>query len=351
MIYKKKYLSVILIIFIISFLSCSRKKGLNNFISFSGYTMGTFYNIEIVYHRNSKEFDSELKIKKIKQDISDLLLKINHQMSVFEPDSELSCFNSYNKVDWFTVSLDLAEVIAQSIDVSKKSNGAFDVTVAPIVNLWGFGPKKSEYKIPTDQTIKELKKYVGYKKISVRFSPPSVKKKMPEIFCDLSGIAKGFAVDRVAKYFDSIDIINYLVEIGGEIKVRGKNKDGDLWQIGVATPTNKPGIQKIIFLKNKSMATSGDYRNYFEQNGIRYSHTIDPRAGKPISHKLASVTVIHNSCMYADAMATAIDVLGPDKGYDLAVRENLPVFLIIRGKHGFTEKVSPEFEKILLVKK
>ncbi len=351
MIYKKKCLSGILIVFIIFLLNCSRKKELNNFISFNGYTMGTFYNIKIVDHRNLKVFNSELKVKEIKQDISDLLLKINNQMSTFKPDSELSCFNSYNKVDWFSVSLDTAKVIAQSLDVSEKSNGAFDVTVAPFVNLWGFGPKKNEYKIPTDELIEKSKKYIGYKKISVRFSPPSVKKEKPEIFCDLSGIAKGFAVDKVANYFDSIGITNYLVEIGGEIKVRGKNKDGDSWKIGIATPTSKPGIQKIISLENSSMATSGDYRNYFEENGVRYSHTIDPRTGKPILHKLASVTIIHDLCMYADAMATAIDVLGPEQGYDLALKENLPVFLIIREENGFIERISPEFKKILLKKK
>ena len=188
---------------------------------------------------------------------------------------------------------------------------------------------------------------IGYQNLFVRQSPPSIKKKNPGIYCDLSAIAKGFGVDKVAEYLDSKGFVHYLVEIGGEVRAKGVKPGGQPWRVAIAVPDGSSSYQRVLLLKNISMATSGDYQNYFEKDGKRYSHTIDPCTGRPITHTLASVTVIHESCMMADALATAINVLGPGKGYELAIKENLPVFLIIKKRGGFVEKMTPLFEDIL----
>ena len=307
-----------------------------------GTTMGTIYTVKIV-HENF----SENQLTKMKKGIEECLEAVNRQMSVFNSNSELSKFNRYRDTDWFGVSIDTVKVIEQSIAISEKSNGAFDITVGPLVNLWGFGPGIRARIVPEDEKIKGVLKNTGYKNISVKFSPPSVKKNIAGIECNLSAIAKGYGVDQIAEYLDKEKIGNYLIEIGGEIRVKGTNRQNKVWRIGIATPEHGFGIQKVISLRDMSMATSGDYRNFFEKNGIRFSHTIDPRTGKPIGHNLVSVTVIYDSCTVADAMATAINVMGPDEGYKLALKEKLAVFMIVKHKTGFIEKITPEFKRIL----
>ena len=338
---KKITLPILLFISIIVFLSCT-KDSQDRLYVINGNTMGTMYTVKFV-----KEKGVDRKYEKITDEIDSVLVAVNRQMSTYIKDSEISRFNRYGKTDWYEVSLDLATVIKHSIRISEKSNGAFDITIGPLVNLWGFGAEARAYEIPNDKDIKDRMKYSGYQNVSVRMSPPAIKKDIPEIYCDLAAIAKGFGVDAVSEYLDSQDISNYLVEIGGEVRARGINHRGVEWRIGVSTPDNRMGIQKAISISDRSIATSGDYWNYFEKDGVRYSHTIDPRTGRPITHKLASVTVIHDSCMVADALATAIDVLGPENGYDFAVKEELSVFMIIKTGDGFIEKTTPKFDKIL----
>lgn len=310
-------------------------------LTISGTTMGTIYRIKIPDRLISGQ---SADFKNLQKGIEIVLQDINQKMSVFQKNSEISRLNRFSGSDWFPVSRETAWVIKRSIEVSEKSRGAFDITIGPLVNLWGFGPGKGE-KIPEEKEIKEKLQLIGYEKLSVRLSPPAVKKERKDIFCDLSAIAKGYGVDCIAAYLDNQNISDYLVEIGGEIRVRGKNHRKEWWRIGIATPDDSFGIHKVIVLKNLSMATSGDYRNYFEKDGIRYSHTIDPETGRPINHNLASVTVIGNSCLYADALATAFNVLGPEKGFDLAVREDMAAFLIMRTKNGFQVKATPRFKK------
>jgi thiamine biosynthesis lipoprotein len=213
--------------------------------------------------------------------------------------------------------------------------------------LWGFGPEERSVDVPSEESIAKVMQLIGYRKISARLSPPSIKKDIPNVYCDLAATAKGHGVDRIAEYLEFNGISDYLVEIGGEIRARGRNQLDTVWQVGIAVPKNESGIQAVVPLNNLSMATSGDYRFYYEREGIRYSHIINPRTGKPITHKLASVTVIHTTCAYADAMATAIIALGPEDGYELALRENLPAFLIVREKDSFVEKMTPAFKECL----
>ncbi len=331
-------------ILLLIFSSCQKKSQPSYLVVLDGPTMGTFYSIKIVSHDLiSTGNDSST----LHHGIDSLLHLINQQMSTYQKNSELSLFNQYRGNDWFPVSQDLCMVIEKSLRISKISGGAFDVTVGPLVNLWGFGPEERVELIPTEAEIQERKKLVGYDKLEVQFSPPALKKKIPEMYCDLAAIAKGYAVDKVGEYLENHQIKNYIIEIGGEVKVSGKNHLGARWKIGIATPDDQYGIQKVILLENMAVATSGDYRNYFEKDGIRYSHTIDPHSGRPITHQLASVTVVHDSCMVADGLATAINVLGPDKGYQLAQQLNLAVFMIIREENRFVERMTPPFQKFL----
>lgn len=320
-----------------------------NLIEIHGSTMGTTYMVKIVKSNDEKFPSRDELTKRITSDIENLLKKVNEQMSTWIEDSEISRFNRYKQSQWFEVSADTALVISEALRVSKESGGAFDITVGPLINLWGFGPDRTVKQIPGEEQIKKVMAEIGCEKISVRLSPPAIKKEEPGIYCDLSAIAKGFGVDQVAEYLDLQGFSHYLVEIGGEVRAKGLNHKDQIWRVAVASPDPHGGspYQKIIRLKDASMATSGDYFNYFEKDGVRYSHTIDPTTGKPITHKLASVTVIHESCMTADAMATAINVLGPEKGYELAIKEGLAVFMIVRGEKGFLENMTSRFEEIM----
>lgn len=336
---------VIFIIIFILLINCSGQKISSDLTEIHGSTMGTTYMVKIV--KNDELNSIRTNEQTITAEIEILLKIVNQRMSTWIKNSEISLFNQYGETGWFEVSADTAAVIAESLRVSEISKGAFDITVGSLINLWGFGPGVKERQIPDEKQIKNLMEKIGYQKLSVRQLPPSVKKEDPGISCDFSAIAKGFGVDKVAEYLDSKGFKNYLVEIGGEIKTKGKNHKGKIWRVGIAAPDGSPSYKKVLLLKNTSMATSGDYHNYFEKDGIRYSHTIDPTTGRPITHKLVSVTVIHTSCMKADALATAINVMGPEKGYKLAVKEKFPVYMITREKNIFIEKMTPQFMEIL----
>jgi len=326
------------------FMSACSQATQNEVKVLQGHTMGTFFTIK--YYPVESITQRENYEKEVETGVHQVLKEVNRLMSTYIKDSEISRFNQYAGDDWFPLSPELAGVLEQALEVSRQSNGAFDITVGPLVNLWGFGPDKRPEKIPGDQEIARVKEFTGYNKLVLQLDGPALKKLSPQVYCDLSGIAKGYGVDRVAAYLGSLGLTDYLVEIGGEVNARGGKPDGQPWRLGIASPAGG-GLQKALYLENKAMATSGDYHNYFEEDGVRYSHLIDPVTGKPITHKLASVTVIHSSCSMADALATAIDVLGPQKGYEFAQAQDLAVFFIIRENNKFIEKMTTEFEKIL----
>jgi len=308
--------------------------------SISGETMGTTFTVKFT---SEKPFD----ILEIESNINNLLKKVNLQMSTYIPYSELSLFNKSTDTNWINVSYDLAFVINSAQNISKLSEGKFDITIAPLVNLWGFGPQNRPSKIPTQKEIDEQRNYVGYKNIEVRLSPPSIKKHHPKITCDLSAIAKGFGVDKIYEYLKLKGLNNYLVEIGGELRASGKKSDNN-WIVGISSPIQSVTIQEKISLNNLSMATSGDYWNYFEENGIRYSHTIDPLTGKPITHNLASVTVVSNNCMESDAFATAIDVMGPELGLQFAKNNELKVYYIVKEENKFRSFYTKQFDNLII---
>jgi thiamine biosynthesis lipoprotein len=300
--------------------------------------MGTTYSVKI------NADNAFVEKNQISDDIDEILSEINQSMSTYIKESELSNINFSTISDWQSLSDDLFEVIDHAINVSLKTNGAFDITIAPLVNLWGFGPDELQNKIPTDEIIELTKKNTGYKKISIDKSLKKISKLDPNLHIDLSGIAKGFAVDKIARYLDKHGFKNYLIEIGGELIGKGLNKDNEIWQIGIENPDNNSDtIKRIIQLKDMAMATSGNYMNYFEKDGVRYSHTINPVTGKPIKHKLASVTVLDNSAMNADALATAFMVLGSEKALSLADNLEIAIYLIIKDGKRFEEKYNDYF--------
>jgi FAD:protein FMN transferase len=338
---------ITLILSVLSLTNCSgshsnqKAKDTVNLIEIRGRTMGTTYMVKTVSIQE-KDTNAELKAG-----IDELLKDINMKMSTYIKESEISRFNNDKGTQWFTVSTDTAHVFAEADRISKLSNGAFDITLGPLINLWGFGAKKKGQEIPPDQEIEQILLQIGYKKLSVRLSPPALKKETPTLYCSLSAIAKGFGVDKVAEFLEQLGHNNYMVEIGGEVRTLGSKPNNQPWRVAIATPDGSSRFQKVMALNNMAMATSGDYHNYFEKDGVRYSHTIDPTTGKPITHTLASITVLHKSCMTADAVATAIDVMGPEKGFELALKEDLAIFMIIRQNGTFIEKMSPRFQTII----
>jgi len=305
-------------------------------------TMGTTYSIKLISD------DNNIDKNKIHTDIDFILADVNQSMSTYIADSELSLVNQTSVSDWQHISDDLFDVIEHANDVSLITNGAFDVTVGPLVNLWGFGPDPFTQEIPNESILEATKQHTGYKKILFNKSSLSIAKSDPDIYIDLSGIAKGFAVDKIALYLDKNNIQNYLVEIGGELVGKGLNADNLPWQIGIEQANSfERSVQNIVKLDNMAMATSGDYRNYFEKDGVRYSHTIDPVTGKPIIHNLASVTVLHNSAMHADAMATAFMVMGTEKTHLLAKKLEIAVYTLSKTDDGFEEKYNQHFKSYL----
>lgn len=307
-----------------------------------GETMGTTYNVKYVVENGQQ-------VEGLQEKIDARLVEINKLMSTYDPTSELSRFNQYRYTTPFALTDETALVIKEAIRLGHLSHGVLDVTVGPLVNLWGFGPNKRPEKVPSEQQITEVRDYVGLDKISL--SAQGITKSHPMVYVDLSTIAKGYGVDQVAEIMEAANLHNYLVEIGGEMRVKGERGNGENWLIAIEKPVStERAVQKIVSIGTNAIATSGDYRNYYEMDGKRYSHLIDPRTGKPITHSLVSVTVVAPSSMTADGLATAFNVMGWDEAIALAEKEDLAVFLIRRTTDGFEEYESPRFEATVEVK-
>lgn len=312
-------------------------------VTFSGPTMGTSFTVKVV------DLPKEVDADALEREILDALGSLEALMSTYDPDSELSRLNRFEGPDWFDVSPQTAAVVDEALRIGELTDGAFDVTVAPLVSLWNFGPARpTTDRVPSDAEIDQAKARVGFRRIEVRRSPPGVRKERAGVSIDLSGIAKGFAADQLAEHIERRGVRNYMVDVGGEVKARGHNARGKPWQIAVESPLAATReIQRVIPLDGLAVATSGDYRNYFEQDGVRYCHILDPRTGRPITHTLASVSVLDPSCMRADALATGLMVLGPEAGYNSAREHGVAAFFIVRSDAGFVEKMTPPFEQVL----
>ncbi len=300
-----------------------------------GRTMGITYSVKFTAG------DSAPILLPLSKQVEEELKLINEHMSTYLESSEISRFNQTQSTDWFAVSADTAQVISLAVEVSEATDGAFDVTVGGLVELWGFGGTNRPNAPPTDEQIQPLLRSVGYQRLHVRLDPPALRKDAPELTVDLSAIAKGYAVDRVAALLDGSAIHNFFIEIGGEVLTRGRRLDGRAWQVGIELPDAKRGaLYGSLELSDAAMATSGDYRNFYELDGQHYSHTIDPRTGRPSQLGLASATVIDGSCAKADAIATGMMALGYEEGLRIANVRGWKVFLMRREENGLAENLT-----------
>lgn len=287
-----------------------------------GAIFGTTYHIK---YEAAESLDSVILTE---------LNKVDASLSVFNQQSTISKINAdqAQKVDPM-----LFEVLTKAKAVSDATKGAFDVTVMPLVNAWGFGFKKGIF--PTDQQVDSLRQFVGFHRITL--SPDSLLHKTDKrTMIDCGAIAKGYGVDRVARVLREHGVINYMIEIGGEVVTKGKNPEGHAWKIGISQPIDSnpslaSKVQTVLSLENAAMATSGNYRNFYERNGKKYAHTIDPRTGRPVQHSLLSATVMAPDCATADAYATAFMVMGMEKAQQiLKSHKELHVYFIYADNNG-----------------
>lgn len=325
---------------VISVAGCSESdRPLEPPVRFEGNIFGTFYQVTIMdplTQGESLELEAGFKAE---------LESVDQAMSTYRDDSELIAFNEAPLEEWQPLSNELIEVLAISQSVAEASHGAFDITVGDLVNLWSFGPGARPEEVPADDILAERLAQVGFDAVEVDTQNMQARRTR-DVFVDLSGVAKGHATDRVAAYLNQQGIEHYLVNLGGDLIARGVRDEDEQtpWRIGIEVPEDgQQRAQHIIPLESMSVATSGDYRNYFEVDGQRFSHTIDPRTGRPVTHQLASVSVFHPSNAWADAWATALLVVGEQEAMQLAVQNNLKVLLLVRDGEQWRSIASPEF--------
>lgn len=311
-------------------------------VRYTGQTMGTTYNIVVIP-------SPEAKLENLQKKIENSLKEVNSHLSNWDPNSEISHFNISKDTTPFTISSMMVKVLETANAVNKKSLGFFDITLSPLIDLWGFGPKTMKSRLPSEKQIQDALAKVGQNtKLKLDRDAKTLLKTNPDTQINLSAIAKGFGVDEVARTLTKNNINNFMVEIGGELYARGKKPNGEKWKIGIEKPdASGKEIQLIVKLSNLAMATSGDYRNYFEKNGRRYSHILNAKTGHPFTHKTVSVTVIANNTMLADAWATALLTLGKTKGMEIAKQNDLAVFFIFKSEKSadtvFETSMSPRF--------
>ena len=290
-------------------------------VIFTGPTMGTDYRVTLVV-------PSQYRYDHLESKILAQLESVNASMSNYLDDSEVSQINRLQVNHQLRLSTSTLEVISEAMHISDLSDGAFDITVGKAVKLWGFGADGEVNKRPTIEQLNALKTSVGYQNLRLQGSVISKQHSDTEI--DLSAIAKGYAVDQIAKLLDLEDINNYLINVGGELRAKGHNSNHQVWRIAIEKPVELGGIQQIIVLQDKAIATSGDYRNYIVFNGKRYSHTIDPETLEPVLHHLALVSVISDRTSTADALATALMSMGEESALEFAKDQGLAAYFVIR---------------------
>ena len=298
-------------------------------VVFTGNTMGTSYRV-VYLDQEERDFKNE---------VDSILLVFNESLSTYIQDSEISRFNRMDtlffKLPFFLPVLEAGKVVYE------QTSGAFDPTVAPLVNLWGFGPDGPQLKDSVN--INAILRLVDYS--SVQFDEEKVWKTKEGVNLDFSAIAKGYGVDVIATYLSEKGIQNMLVEIGGELVAKGVNEEGELWKVGINRPeedANANELYSIVALSNQGMATSGNYRNFYEVDGLKISHTINPKTGRPVNHGLLSVTVLAENCMRADAIATSMMVMGKEEAIELQKNADFEIFLIYSDEDGNLKSYASE---------
>lgn len=309
-------------------------------LKLSGQTMGTTWHVTLIA-------PTGLFVDDIEPKIGEILGRVNAEMSTYRADSQIVRFNRQTPDVWFPVSRDFMQVLETALDVGARSGYAYDVTVAPLVDIWGFGPVDAAVVPPSQEAIESALDRVGQDRLQLDAEHGRIMQR-EAVSLDFSSLAKGFAVDRIAEMLQQQGIDRFMVEVGGEIRLSGLSGRGDLWRIAIERPdVNARSVVQPISLTDVAIATSGDYRNFFQLDGQRYSHMIDPRTGWPVAHDLVSVTVVHPSCTVADAWATALAVIGADKAMALAQEQALAVYFIRRVGDKLVHKYTPLFSVYL----
>ncbi|HEY0922042.1 FAD:protein FMN transferase [Rheinheimera pacifica] len=319
--------------------SCSPSTPPTEQYQLNGNTMGTYYVVKFYT-------DAAVDKTALQHQIDTELELVNDLMSTYRPESELMRFNRHSDGSVFPLSPQTHTVVAEALRIAGQTQGVLDVTVGPLVELWGFGARGRIEHAPDDAIIQQTRAVVGFDKLTL--TAQGLQKANPELAVDLSPIAKGFGVDQVAAILEQNGITNYLVEIGGEMRLKGVKPEQQPWKIAIEKPVNNErAVQRILVPGDIGVATSGDYRIYFEENGIRYSHLLDPRTGKPINNRTVSVTVLHPSCMTADGYATALNVMDSQEALAFANQHGIAVLLVVKTDDGYTELSSEAFKPYL----
>ncbi|MEO8642880.1 FAD:protein FMN transferase [Pseudomonas sp.] len=306
--------------------------------SFGGPTMGSTYSIKYLRHAGLPA-PTEVRVQ-----VEKILAEVDQQMSTYRSDSDIERFNGLPSNRCQKMPASILKLVRVGERLSEQSEGSFDLTLEPLLNLWGFGPQARNEKVPSAQALAEVRQRVGYQHLRIDGDQLC---KDAAVGVDFNSIAAGYAVDTIAAKLEAIGIHNYLAEATGELKAAGKKLDGSSWRIALEEPRDDQQVaERIIAVDGYGVSTSGDYRNYFVQDGRRYSHTFDARAGAPVSHTLASVTVIHPSALMADGLSTLLLILGPERGWDYAEKHDIGAFFVIRADTGFVIRTNQAFERL-----
>ncbi|POA19884.1 thiamine biosynthesis protein ApbE [Pseudomonas sp. FW300-N1A1] len=306
--------------------------------SFGGPIMGSRYAIQYVRHPGMSG------PVEVQQQVEAILADVDRQMSTYRSDSDIERFNNLPANHCQAMPASILDLVRVGEQLSSQSEGAFDLTVEPLLNLWGFGPQAREEKVPTAEALAEARQRVGHGHLRIDGDQLC---KDAAVEVDFNSIAAGYAVDRIAAQLEAAGIQNYLVQVTGELKAVGKKLDGSPWRIALEEPRDdKQVAERIIAIDGYGVSTSGDYRNYFEQDGRRYSHTFDARTGRPVLHDLASVTVIHPQALMADGLSTLLLILGPERGRDYAEKNQIAAFFVMRTDTGFVTSTSQAFDRL-----
>jgi len=301
--------------------------------------MGTVWTVKIA----SSGVVAAVDDRAVSRQISERLEQLEQLFSTYRPDSALSRFNRVPDSGWVAVAPEMVAVAQASRRISDLTAGAFDVTVLPLLELWGFGPHGGIGTVPSAAAIARVRARVDWRQLEVRAVPPALRKGRTDLTADFSSMAKGFAADEVSRLLRGLGLTRHLVQVGGDVKAAG-----DDWPVAIERPReDRSELDGVVTLNGDALSTSGDYRNFFRVGTRRYGHIIDPRTGEPAHHALAAVSVIDPSCARSSALATALFVLGPDEGWRLAQREGLAALFFVRAGDGFERRVTPEFERRL----
>ncbi|WP_349886232.1 FAD:protein FMN transferase ApbE [Pantoea ananatis] len=309
-----------------------------------GKTMGTVWRVSLAGVEAGRRAALQQRIQQ-RLDADDA------ELSTWKPTSVLSRFNHSRATTPQPVSENMADIVTIALRIGKKTSGAMDITVGPLVNLWGFGPDKQPSHIPDDSQIAAAKALTGLQHLRVIQGGEGqwLQKDLPGLYVDLSTVGEGFATDHLARLMEQEGINNYLVSVGGAVLSRGMNAQNQPWRVAIQKPTDRENaVQARVDLQGHGISTSGSYRNYYELDGKRLSHIIDPATGRPIDHKLVSATVIATTALEADGWDTGLMVLGTEKAKALAIKEKLAVYLITREGDRFVSWMSPQFSAFII---